>query len=188
MRGRLQSGAPRRVTATSTSGIIATTRTGGHPISNGDFRAVTLRNTAEVKMLRATLLIACIALAGCSVWTRTKSGAWFEPHEYWRHCDERFARSRAEQRGYVTVRECYPGADSDFRQGFIQAYVDVALGGDGMLPPVPPERYWKTCERDPEGYCEADHWFAGYTAGARHALSSSWHAHNQVPSSGVYCE
>jgi hypothetical protein len=138
-------------------------------------------------MYRAVVICACIGLAGCSVLTRTKTGAWTEPHEYSRHYDERMTRCRAEQRGYVAVKECYPSADADFRQGFVQAYVDIALGADGTLPAVPPERYWKVCQRDPDGYCEADHWFAGYTAGAQRALASCWHAHNQVPASGLYC-
>jgi hypothetical protein len=145
------------------------------------------RTAAEVEMLRAVIICACVGLAGCSVLTRTKSGECLEPHEYSRHMDEACARDRAEKRALVALANCFPGTNSDFRQGFIQAYVDIALGGDGALPPVPPERYWRTCERDPEGYCEANQWFAGYSAGAQRALSSNWHAHNQVPASGAYC-
>lgn len=138
-------------------------------------------------MSRISLILACIGLAGCSVLTRTKTGDWPEGSAYSRCYDERVARCRAEQRGFVAVNKCYPSADSDFQQGFVQAYVDIALGGNGDVPPIPPERYWKTCERDPEGYCEADHWFAGYSAGAQRAMASCWQAHNDVRGSGLYC-
>lgn len=139
-------------------------------------------------MLRAILISACVGLAGCSAVTRTKTGEWPEKHEYSRHLDDAVARGHAEKRGLAAVSKCYPYADHHFRQGFIQAYVDVALGANGRTPPVPPERYWKVCERDPDGYVEAEHWFAGYEAGAQRALASCWHAHNQVPASGVYCK
>jgi len=139
-------------------------------------------------MLRAAFICVCVALAGCAPFTRSKSGECMEPHEYSRHFDDGYARQRAEKRALVAIANCYPGTDSDFRQGFIQSYVDIALGGDGVLPPVPPERYWRACKRDPAGYCEANEWFAGYSAGSQRALSSNWHAHNQVPASGTYCK
>jgi hypothetical protein len=144
--------------------------------------------SAEVEMFRAVIICACLGLAGCTLLTRSKSGDCTEPHEYSRHFDEHITRARAEKRAIVAISKCYPTCDMDFKEGFVQAYVDVALGGNGELPPVPPERYWKVCERDPEGYYEADLWFEGYTAGAQRALGSCWHAHNQVRASGLYCE
>lgn len=139
-------------------------------------------------MLRAAVICVCVGLAGCSLLTRSKTGDWTEPHEYSRHYDEAAARIKAEKRAIVAVSNCYPTADLDFKEGFVQAYVDIALGADGSLPPVPPERYWKVCERDPEGYLEAERWFAGYQAGAQRALASCWNAYNHVPASGVFCK
>ena len=141
-------------------------------------------------MRRIALISACLGLVlvGCSVFTRSKTGDWPEHHEYSRHLDECYARQRAEKRALVAIANCHPGTNSDFRQGFIQAYVDIALGANGVLPAVPPERYWRACKRDPQGYCEANDWFAGYSAGAQRALGSNWHAHNQVPASGTYCK
>jgi hypothetical protein len=140
-------------------------------------------------MRRFSLICAGVGLilVGCSVFTHSKTGDWPEPHEYSRHWDEAYTRNRAEKRALVALANCHPGTNSDFRQGFIQAYVDIALGASGALPPVPPERYWKACQRDPQGYCEANDWFTGYSAGAQRALNSNWHAHNQVPASGTYC-
>lgn len=53
----------------------------------------------------------------------------------------------------------------DFRLGYEQAYVDVALGACGEIPPLPPANYWNVCARTPEGHARAQQWFAGYAAG-----------------------
>ncbi|REJ85948.1 MAG: hypothetical protein DWQ34_28015 [Planctomycetota bacterium] len=116
--------------------------------------------------------------------TRTKTDTWPQAREYCRDVDEMFARNRAARRAIVSLRRCHPSQNCDFRSGYVQAYVDVAVGGSGEVPPVPPERYWKSCRRDPEGHREAADWFAGYAAGSQRALASTWHAYNQVPTSG----
>lgn len=59
------------------------------------------------------------------------------------------------------------GATSrDFRFGFQQAYIDVANGGNGTLPAVPPSRYWAAPYRTTWGHNKAREWFSGYEAGA----------------------
>ena len=141
-------------------------------------------------MLRAVIASTLLAglLSGCHALTRTKTDAWPEVREYCRGLDEMHARHQATRRAVVALRRRHPSAGCDFRSGFVQAYVDVALGGSGATPPIPPERYWKSCDRDPEGHCEAADWFAGYAAGGRQALASKWHAYNTVPASGEFSE
>ena len=53
----------------------------------------------------------------------------------------------------------------DFRFGFQQAYVDIANGGSGALPAVPPPRYWAGPYRTTWGHNKARNWFSGYEAG-----------------------
>ena len=75
---------------------------------------------------------------------------------------------------------------TDFCNGFRCAYVDVACGGNGAVPPVPPQCYWQASRRHSEGHMKADQWFAGYEAGAQSALSHPESAFRQeVASSGV---
>ena len=59
--------------------------------------------------------------------------------------------------------------NDDFRQGYIQAYEDLALGSRGLIPAVAPPKYWKAHNRSIRGHMRADQWFAGYRA----ALSQS---------------
>lgn len=58
------------------------------------------------------------------------------------------------------------GTSRDFRFGFQQAYIDVANGGNGTLPAVPPSRYWTAPYRTTWGHNKAREWFSGYEAGA----------------------
>lgn len=57
----------------------------------------------------------------------------------------------------------------DFRFGFQQAYIDIANGGSGALPAVPPARYWTAAYRTTWGHNKAREWFSGYEAGASSA-------------------
>lgn len=70
-------------------------------------------------------------------------------------------RSLSEQNCGATSR--------DFRYGFQQAYIDIANGGSGVLPAVPPPRYWAAPYRTTWGHNKAREWFSGYEAGANSA-------------------
>jgi hypothetical protein len=72
----------------------------------------------------------------------------------------------------------------DYRLGFEQAYVDVARGGSGQVPALPPAQFWKVCARDPKGHARAQQWFAGYAAGAPRAVAL-YEPFNKVASSGA---
>lgn len=64
--------------------------------------------------------------------------------------------------------------------GFEQAYIDIADGGTGALPPLPPARYWHTCYRTEAGYARADEWFEGYRVGASLAESEGMKQYNHI--------
>jgi len=72
----------------------------------------------------------------------------------------------------------------DYRKGFEQAYVDVAMGADGKTPALAPAQYWKEHNRTPNGHAGARDWFNGYAAGSARAQAcqGDW---NKVPSSGL---
>ncbi len=67
-------------------------------------------------------------------------------------------RALSEQDGCATSR--------DFRFGFQQAYIDIANGGTGALPAIPPSRYWAAPYRTTWGHNKARDWFSGYETGA----------------------
>ena len=86
------------------------------------------------------------------------------------HClDSCFARKRAAvQAWYVWLQcrdQCGCERTCDYRRGFIQGYCDVALGGDGCLPVMPPRRYWGWCYQNQRGQECVAAWYEGYPVG-----------------------
>jgi len=73
----------------------------------------------------------------------------------------------------------------DYRNGFTQAFRDVARGADGTLPPIPPERYWDVCFRSGAGHARAQDWFAGYRDGAEAARAWCGETCRTIASSGT---
>ncbi len=56
--------------------------------------------------------------------------------------------------------------ESDFGRGFRTGYYDVANGGNGCPPPLPPQRYWSVRYMSLKGRERTEAWFAGYRYGA----------------------
>lgn len=77
------------------------------------------------------------------------------------------------------------GASADYRAGFTQAYVDIALGKTGAPPPIPPRRYWSVCFRSPWGGRRAEEWYAGYQDGVAAARAWCGGTCDRIPSSGA---
>ncbi|WP_417381693.1 hypothetical protein [Gimesia sp.] len=75
---------------------------------------------------------------------------------------------------------CKDKPSKAFRKGYQQAYIDIALGESGEVPPVPPEEYWAAHYRTPEGYLEIQEWFTGYKLGAEHALSGGRYDYDEI--------
>jgi hypothetical protein len=54
----------------------------------------------------------------------------------------------------------------DFARGFEKGYYDVACGGNGCTPALPPRRYWTVTYASPVGHRRTHAWFEGYKYGA----------------------
>lgn len=79
------------------------------------------------------------------------------------------AKSLAEDRLDALRKETRENYACDFKEGFERAYVDIAEGGSGVTPAIPPERYWGYRYRTPDGHQRAQDWFRGYEMGASYA-------------------
>lgn len=53
-----------------------------------------------------------------------------------------------------------------FGHGFKKGYYDVALGGNGCPPALPPRRYWSVWYQSNQGHYKQHRWFDGYEYGA----------------------
>ena len=95
------------------------------------------------------------------------------PYRPWYHfgssdgwLDRKATQHAAIRSANQALRRCYGDqVGHDFRQGFQQAFMDIANGGSGAVPAVPPPRYWSAPYRTLWGHEKADEWFDGYDAG-----------------------
>lgn len=124
--------------------------------------------------------------AGCDGSYRPP-GPWFlrccGPNCYDPGCDSCNTRSHARLDAELALRnygkQCGKSHSCHFREGFEQAYVDIAEGGNGTTPAVPPQRYWSRKYRTAAGHARAEEWFEGYRAGVAMAEGNS--QYNRIP-------
>jgi hypothetical protein len=74
-------------------------------------------------------------------------------------------------RAWAEQKSCYAGQAylHHFGEGFRAGYRDVAAGGNGCPPPLPPRNYWSWKYQSPEGQGKIAAWFSGYPHGAAFA-------------------
>lgn len=115
-----------------------------------------MRNTA-VLLGPLSALAMGLTLCGCT----TISDCKYE-------CDQKLRSHQAWCAFDACHDECFTG---DYRSGWKAGYYDVATGGNGCPPVVPPKRYWRppVCfEHDP---CRRNEWYCGWQDGAACAQS-----------------
>jgi len=67
-----------------------------------------------------------------------------------------------------------------FGEGFRDGYRDVASGGNGCPPPVPPRKYWSWRYQTAEGQCKVAAWYEGFPYGAQAAAEEGAGEHQQI--------
>ena len=72
---------------------------------------------------------------------------------------------------------------SHFRNGFEQAFLDIANGYSGNVPAVPPRKYWTAYYRTPPGRERANQWFEGYQLGVEQATQNGFDQLNGIATS-----
>jgi len=99
---------------------------------------------------------------------------YFTFGKYWPKLDEwrttRTALKCARRNLFKQMWETKSWINAHYREGFAQAFIDVANGGNGELPAVPPPRYWNAHFRSAKGEWRVERWFDGYRAGSAIAL------------------
>ena len=161
------------------------------------------------KSLANSLLAAALICTGCETSSHYHSAAYCQPNNCQPACNscpapacsshvqcwdyiptdddaEDFGERWARRSLHQLQRCSHERLSSDFRDGFEQAYVDLAKGGNGVVPAVPPKKYWKARYRAPQGRIQAYQWVGGYEAGATTGRSEGITEFRAVPSSFDY--
>ena len=134
-----------------------------------------------------TPAVAAMFCGGCSkMWPGTTRTHLV----YNRKLDEQLtnsaARTAARRELKRMEKACGRSPSDHFASGFEEAFVDVARGGSGAVPAIPPPRYWGVRNRSVAGNARAQSWFDGYAAGAEHARV--WYgSYTRVASSDAGC-
>lgn len=83
--------------------------------------------------------------------------------------------------------QCRRSPSKHFQNGFRDAFYEIADGGDGKVPPIPPKKYWNAYYRSPEGKVYAQQWFNGYRVGASTAMERGLDRMNKIATSVEEC-
>jgi hypothetical protein len=105
----------------------------------------------------------CVTLRNCQSWCANKWTA----HSAYKDC--------------ACPPECI-SSERDYRKGWKDGYYEVATGGEGCLPPLPPECYWTPRYECDQGRAAIQTWYRGYQDGAHAAISHGVQQYNFLPS------
>ena len=73
----------------------------------------------------------------------------------------------------------------EFKDGFVQGYLNVASGGDGCTPTLAPPKYWGWAYQTPHGQAAVNAFFQGFPFGAQAAEQDGVGYWSEIPTSGL---
>lgn len=125
--------------------------------------------TALTRQITLILAACCIFSTGCTI-----SQGIRESVEYNDSVNDfvlNWRNSNWSQRAWAEREHQFEGQlhGDDFKEGFRAGYTEIAEGGVGCLPTVPPRKYWSWRYQSPDGKARVDAWFAGYPEGVKAA-------------------
>lgn len=137
------------------------------------------------RLARRLLAVACLGLVvtstgGCSI-TRGTINAFRDSK-----CLDEFMvgyRNRAmAEKAWHCRKEGFSSYmyEKDFKQGFIDGYIEIAEGGPGCCPSIAPSRYWGWQYQSAHGQQAINAWFAGYPLGVVAAEEEGIGNFNQI--------
>lgn len=102
---------------------------------------------------------------------------------YNRTCDNiltSFTAQNCARRDLKSLRDTCDSLTLDFRQGYTQAYIDLAVGRPACVPAVPPEKYWHAWHRSCAGSEAVEEWYAGYRTGLDYGVNGGVSRFNRI--------
>jgi hypothetical protein len=108
---------------------------------------------------------------------------------YHKHIDRFVTKSTAQKCARRDLKIMADGCDlsEDFRDGYQQAYQDLALGKPACVPAVPPKKYWHAWHRSCAGRDDVEQWYAGYRNGLDNGLNSGVSQFNRIVGNPESC-
>ncbi len=121
--------------------------------------------------------------AGCNVYSLAIANLTAEPHLAWTEWVIRQELRQQARAAWQEVQSQYPDAVPEFREGFLDGYVDyLDRGGNGSPPAVPPAKYTRHPRYfTPQGHWRLQQYFAGFQLGQELAMASGQRQYLTVP-------
>jgi hypothetical protein len=123
------------------------------------------------------LIALCLLAPGCQLAWDAASNLAFETCLFTDHVTSNVYYYHLAGNAWRDYRTAHPDKanDQDFVKGFKRGYTEyLEDGGVAGTPPLPPQRYWKTCYQSPEGRAATIAWYAGYREGSLAAKASGY--------------
>ncbi len=121
--------------------------------------------------------------AGCNIYSLTLSNLTAEPQLAWTEWVIRHELRQQARAAWEKVKPQYPDAVPEFREGFLDGYMDyLDRGGNGSPPAVPPAKYTRHPRYfTPQGHWRLQQYFAGFQLGQELAIASGQRQYLTVP-------
>lgn len=111
-------------------------------------------------------------------------------HKYHRTIDNFLTTLTAQHCAHRDLKqikyECGP-MGRDYKDGYTQAYIDLAAGRPACVPAVPPPKYWHAWHRSCAGREGVDEWYAGYRNGLDNGVNGGVNHFNRIVASPEGC-
>ncbi len=147
-----------------------------------------MKRDPEKNLMHRLVATGCLAVALSSSMGCRGLNHWY--HEFQgcvsNHMVDYSNRALAEK---AWIREKHRFCDrqyvQEFKDGFIQGYLDVATGGDGCTPTIAPPKYWGWAYQTPYGQAAVNAFFQGFPFGAKAAEQDGVGYWSEIPTSGL---
>ncbi len=137
------------------------------------------------RLLGLTAVLLCSTLSGCMFLGYGVRNIIHVPGEAF---DEVHAKKERRKKARAAWREMQRLNPTDhsraYKDGFLRGFEDyLAAGGNGLPPPIPPEKYQRLRYQNPQGRLAVQDWFAGFSHGSTVAVESGCREFRVMPSS-----
>lgn len=121
--------------------------------------------------------------AGCNVLQEAGRTLRHEPQSAWSEWVISLRLQRQARAAWERIRVRYSDCVPEFREGFLDGYVDyLDRGGPPVPPATPPSRYLRQPRYfTPEGHARLQQYFLGFQLGQQEAMASGQRQYLTVP-------
>ncbi len=169
--------------ASRTSSLSSANLSNQEPTAGPGHRA---RRWLSVALSAGALGLCLSSIPGCTT-TSGMVGAIGDGH-----CIDEFMigyrnRALAEKAWHCQKHQfCNQQHSKEFKDGFMDGFMEVAGGGNGCVPAIAPKQYWGWRYQSAQGQGAVNSWFEGYPMGVRAAEQAGVGNWGQVSTAGYH--